>query len=181
MLLSLSLARSPKDTGVRACVCAHVRVCMCVGMYSKPTSALIPVLARSLCSHGAHLHVYFSTWWILSIFNQLFPPHMNISCTDFSLCPGDLYNSFLWLLLYLSYVSPIKAASVFVVKLHTSFHPKVTAYSLLSPFPLSWWTDSLQNSCDCSRVSENIEYYSWNKKQGQTDICKQINYPKCFM
>ena len=71
-----------------ACMCECA--CMCVGMYSKPIPALIPVLARSLCSHGAHLHIYFSTWWILSIFSQLFPPHMNISYTDFSLCPGDL-------------------------------------------------------------------------------------------
>ena len=44
---------------VRMGVCVRVRVC--VGMYSKPIPALIPVLARSLCSHGAHLHVYFST------------------------------------------------------------------------------------------------------------------------
>ena len=40
------------------CVCVCARVC---GHVFKPIPALIPVLARSLCSHGAHLHVYFST------------------------------------------------------------------------------------------------------------------------
>ena len=161
---------------VCVCVCAHV----CVGMYLSP-SLLSSQSWQEACALMVLISMFISPHDGYSVFlTSCFLPTWIFPALTFP-SAREIFNSFLWLLLYLSYVSPVKAASVFAVKPHISFHPKVTAHSLPSPLPLSWWTDSFQNSCDCFTVSENIEYYSWNKKQGQTDICKKINYSKRFM
>ena len=139
MLLSLSLASSPKDAGVHACVSVHACVWVCILSPSLPSSqfwqeacALMVLVSMFISPHDGYSVFLASCFLPTWIFPTLTFPSAQ-----------EIFSSFLWLLLYLSYVSPIKAASVFAVKPHASFHPKVTAHSLPSPLPLSWdWSIS---------------------------------------
>lgn len=129
---------------IRLWWCVYVNACVrgCGGACtSPPILALIPGLARSLCSYLTQLLCTSPHDWYANILpSRSFPaPMQEHFCHWVFPLPKRsviVSSDHSWTF---SMLSSIKAASWFWLHLqsnHISFHPKVTLYSLVSPFHL---------------------------------------------